>query len=99
MSVSRSANNMGNKITNLQFTIATEEMYQKAISEIEDYAIIFLNPEGIITTWNKGAEKIKGYSAEEIIGKHFTNISSKLWESKSYFNEEDTLFTDLLYRS
>lgn len=35
----------------------------------------------------------------EIIGKHFTNISSKLWESKSYFNEETTLFTDLLYRS
>jgi len=35
----------------------------------------------------------------EIIGKHFTNISSKLWESKSYFNEESTFFTDLLYRS
>lgn len=35
----------------------------------------------------------------EIIGKHFTNISSKIWESKSYFNEETTLFTDLLYRS
>lgn len=35
----------------------------------------------------------------EILGKHFTNISSKIWESKFYFNEETTLFTDLLYRS
>jgi hypothetical protein len=35
----------------------------------------------------------------KILGKHFTNISSKLWESKSHFNDETTLFTDLLYRS
>lgn len=35
----------------------------------------------------------------EVIGKHFTNISSKLWESKHYFDEESTLFTELLYRS
>lgn len=34
-----------------------------------------------------------------LLSKHFTNISSKLWESKFYFNEETTLFTDLLYRS
>lgn len=35
----------------------------------------------------------------DIIGEHFTNISSKIWESKFYFDEESTLFTDLLYRS
>lgn len=35
----------------------------------------------------------------EILGKHFINISSKLWESKYHFNDETTLFTDLLYRS
>ena len=34
-----------------------------------------------------------------LLNKHFTNISSKIWESKFYFNEETTLFTDLLYRS
>ncbi len=34
-----------------------------------------------------------------ILSKHFTNISSKLWESKKFFNEESTQFTDLLYRS
>ncbi len=35
----------------------------------------------------------------DILSPHFTNISSKLWESKKYFDEETTLFTDLLYRS
>lgn len=35
----------------------------------------------------------------KILSKHYTNISSKLWESKVYFNEESTQFTDLLYRS
>jgi len=35
----------------------------------------------------------------DVMSKHFTNISSKIWESKYYFNEEDSLFTDLLYRS
>ena len=36
-----------------------------------DYAIYMLDPKGIITTWNSGAEKIKGYSASEIIGRDF----------------------------
>jgi hypothetical protein len=35
----------------------------------------------------------------KLLNKNFTNISSKVWESKHYFNEDDTLFTDLLYRS
>tara|TARA_Y100000782_G_C10167780_1_gene258395 strand:+ start:76 stop:1908 length:1833 start_codon:yes stop_codon:yes gene_type:complete len=44
---------------------------QKAIEEIEEYAIILLDKDGFIINWNKGAEKIKGYSKEEIIGKNF----------------------------
>jgi len=43
----------------------------KWISEVEDYSIITLDPEGIITSWNKGAEKIKGYKASEVVGKSF----------------------------
>ena len=42
------------------------------IDEIEDYAILLLDKNGLIQNWNKGAEKIKGYSADEIIGKHFS---------------------------
>jgi hypothetical protein len=48
-----------------------EERYFRMINEIEDYAILRLSPEGIIENWNTGAEKIKGYKASEIIGKHF----------------------------
>jgi PAS domain S-box-containing protein len=44
------------------------------IDEVEDYAIILLSPEGIIQNWNKGAEKIKGYKEEEIVGKSFLNF-------------------------
>ncbi|MBX2841553.1 MAG: PAS domain S-box protein, partial [Flammeovirgaceae bacterium] len=46
--------------------------FQKIIGEIEDYAIVLLNKDGFIEKWNSGAEKIKGYKSEEIIGKKFT---------------------------
>lgn len=47
-------------------------MYYTFISEIKDYAIITLDENGTIMDWNKGAEKIKGYTYEEIIGRHFS---------------------------
>ncbi|MCD6017399.1 MAG: sensor histidine kinase [Bacteroidetes bacterium] len=50
------------------------DLYQKMIEEIEDYAIILLDKNGIIQNWNRGAEKIKGYSESEIIGKHFSTF-------------------------
>ncbi|GAB3422611.1 PAS domain S-box protein [Niabella aquatica] len=45
--------------------------YNKMVEEIEDYAILLLDECGNIENWNKGAEKIKGYKAEEIVGKNF----------------------------
>lgn len=50
---------------------AANEAYQRMIAEIEDYAILMMDLNGNILNWNKGAEKIKGYTAEEIIGKNF----------------------------
>ena len=50
----------------------SEERYQKMIAEVEDYAIILLNENGDIENWNAGAQKIKGYTAAEIIGKNFS---------------------------
>lgn len=47
-------------------------MFRSVISEIEDYAIFVLDTEGKVQTWNKGAEKIKGYSEKEVVGKHFS---------------------------
>jgi PAS domain S-box-containing protein len=48
------------------------ELYHKMIEEIEDYAIILLDKNGIIQNWNKGSEEIKGYTESEILGKHFS---------------------------
>ena len=49
----------------------TEDRYHKMIEEVQDYAILLLDKEGNILNWNRGAEKIKGYTEEEIIGKNF----------------------------
>ena len=49
----------------------SEELYQKMVLEVQDYSILLLDINGNITNWNAGAEKIKGYRAEEIIGKNF----------------------------
>jgi PAS domain S-box-containing protein len=53
------------------------DAYQKMIEEIEDYAILLLDREGNVLNWNRGAEKIKGYKAAEIIGKNFQLFYSK----------------------
>lgn len=49
----------------------SEERYHKMVEEVEDYAIILLDKDGIIQNWNRGAEKIKGYKESEIVGKSF----------------------------
>lgn len=51
-----------------------EAHYFQMIEEIEDYAIIMLDKNGIVLNWNKGAERIKGFTKEEIIGKSFENF-------------------------
>src|SRR6185295_11259780 len=42
------------------------------VERTRDYAVFFLDPEGRILSWNLGAQRIKGYAAEEIIGRHFS---------------------------
>ena len=49
-----------------------EEMFRLLIDSVQDYAIYMLDPQGNVTTWNHGAQRIKGYSREEIIGKNFS---------------------------
>src|SRR5688572_13963126 len=48
-----------------------EDLHRKMIAEIQDYAIILMDLDGTILSWNLGAEKIKGYTEEEIIGQNF----------------------------
>jgi len=49
----------------------SEDKYHKMVEQVEDYAIILLDTDGIVRNWNKGAEKIKGYSEDEIVGRSF----------------------------
>lgn len=46
--------------------------FNKMVEEIDDYAILILDGDGYIENWNKGAERIKGYGFDEIIGQHFS---------------------------
>ena len=48
-----------------------QQLHENMIVEIQDYAIILLDIDGTILTWNKGAEAIKGYKAQEILGQNF----------------------------
>src|ERR1041385_3975356 len=48
------------------------EQFRNTVAGVQDCAIFLLTPEGIIDSWNSGAAHIKGYRADEIIGKHFS---------------------------
>jgi PAS domain S-box-containing protein len=50
----------------------SEERIRLMVDGVTDYAIFLLNPEGHVASWNRGAERMKGYQAAEIIGKHFS---------------------------
>jgi PAS domain S-box-containing protein len=50
------------------------ELYKLLVDSVQDYAIFFMDADGYIQTWNKGAEKNKGYKAHEIVGKHFSTF-------------------------
>src|SRR5712671_3443425 len=51
-----------------------ERQFRILVESITDYAIYMLDPEGRVTTWNSGAQRIKGYRADEIIGQHFSRF-------------------------
>jgi PAS domain S-box-containing protein len=50
----------------------TDDLYRLLIEQVQDYAIFALDPEGHVRTWNPGAQRFKGYSPDEIIGKSFS---------------------------
>ena len=57
----------------------SERRFRLLVQGVKDYAIFMLDPEGRIASWNEGAERINGYTAEEILGKHFS----------TFYTEED----------
>src|SRR5688572_637219 len=52
----------------------SEERFRVLIEGVVDYAIFMLDPEGVVSSWNTGAERINGYRRDEIIGKHFSRL-------------------------
>jgi PAS domain S-box-containing protein len=59
--------------------LESERRFRHLVQSVVDYAIFQLDKDGVVATWNRGAERIKGYSAEEIIGRHFS----------AFYTEED----------
>ena len=54
--------------------LTEEGRYRLLVEAVTDYAIYLLDPSGIVTTWNPGAERFKGYTPHEIIGQHFSQF-------------------------
>lgn len=52
----------------------SEERFRLVIEEVRDYGIFALDPAGVVTSWNLGAQRIKGWEAEEILGHHFSRF-------------------------
>jgi PAS domain S-box-containing protein len=50
----------------------SEERYRMVLDGVEDHAIFMIDPQGVVVSWNAGAERLKGYSADEIIGRNFS---------------------------
>ncbi len=59
----------------------SEEQFRLLVQGVSDYAIYMLDPDGHVASWNSGAERIKGYTSEEIIGRHFS----------TFYTDEDRL--------
>lgn len=58
----------------------SEERFRLLVEGLRDFAIFMLDPAGNVVSWNRGAQRLEGYAAEEIIGKHFSR----------FYSEEDT---------
>src|SRR5215813_4567169 len=52
----------------------SERSFRLLVEGVADYALYMLDPSGIITSWNSGGQRIKGYSADEILGQHFSRF-------------------------
>ena len=55
----------------------SQEQFRLLVQGVTDYAIYLLSPEGYVSSWNSGAQRIKGYAPSEIIGQHFSRFYTK----------------------
>ena len=66
----------------------SEERLRLLIESVRDYAIFMLDPNGCITSWNPGAERLKGYKSDEIIGQHFSIFYTQEDRNRQHPEEE-----------
>jgi PAS domain S-box-containing protein len=57
--------------------LESERRFRLLVQGVTDYAIFMLDPDGKVANWNTGAERIKGYTAEEIVGRHFSTFYTR----------------------
>ena len=62
------------EITDYVESSLTDDPFRLLVQSIVDYAIYLLDPKGYVTSWNSGAERIKGFQTNEIVGKHFSTF-------------------------
>lgn len=55
----------------------SEERFRLLVDNVKDYAIFMLDPDGFVVSWNTGAARIKGYTREEIVGRHFSTFYTR----------------------
>jgi len=55
-------------------SLSEENIYRLLVSAITDYAVYMLDPTGVVTSWNPGAQRFKGYTEQEILGQHFSRF-------------------------
>src|ERR1700685_1986975 len=64
-------------VTDIEHPLQSERVFRLLAENLTDYALFLLTPEGIIASWNPGAERMKQYKPSEIIGRHFSTFYSE----------------------
>ncbi|KAL7923715.1 hypothetical protein ACQKWADRAFT_289115 [Trichoderma austrokoningii] len=88
---SKAAAEVGGEV--IQSALSVDEVYRLLIQTVKDYAIFLLDTRGYVATWNAGAELLKGYKKEDIVGKHFSTFYGK--DDLEAGKPEDELLTCL----
>lgn len=68
--------------------LKSEERFRLLVEQVKDYAIFMLDPQGRIVSWNQGAERMKGYAEEEVVGRHFSLFYPPETASTGYPDQE-----------
>jgi PAS domain S-box-containing protein len=67
---------------------ASEERFRVLVQSVRDYGIFMLDPDGRVASWNEGARRIKGYEADEIIGRHFSTFYPEAAKASGFPDHE-----------